>query len=71
MPVVSPEESIKRKTRRAIRGELDERGMSQIELANMIGEREDEVSRAINGYKETRFVKIREKIFKLFNIQDI
>ena len=42
--------------------------MKQKELADKIGEREDETSRAINGEEAQRFERIRNKIFNYFQI---
>lgn len=71
MAVISQEEVSKRKFRRDVRYELDCRGMTQLELSQMIGEREDETSKAVNGRLENRFVNIRNKISKLLNITEM
>lgn len=42
--------------------------IKQKELAEKIGEREDETSRAINGEEAQRFDRIRNKIFDYFQI---
>ena len=42
--------------------------IKQKELAEIIGEREDETSRAINGNPAQRYVRIRNKIFDYFQI---
>ena len=42
--------------------------MKQKELADKIGEREDETCRAINGEEAQRFERIRNKIFNYFQI---
>ncbi|CBL92263.1 hypothetical protein GCM10025878_14350 [Leuconostoc gasicomitatum] len=57
-----------KKIRQAIRNALDDRDMTQVELANIMGEREDETSRAIRGNDGDRYDRIRETILKLFNI---
>lgn len=57
-----------KKIRQAIRNALDDRDMTQVELANIMGEREDETSRAIRGNDGDRYDRIRETILRLFNI---
>lgn len=74
MPTASIDEQqklIKKRIKKAIRDELYERDLSQKGLAEMIGEGESQTNRAINGDNSPKSIKIREKIFKLFNITEV
>ncbi|WP_047999384.1 hypothetical protein [Lactiplantibacillus herbarum] len=49
---------------------LLERDMSQVELANLIGEGVQQLNRAIHADMSPKSVEIRQKIYKVLNIKD-
>ncbi|MFT9470909.1 transcriptional regulator [Leuconostoc pseudomesenteroides] len=70
--IAEQEKQIKKIIKGRIRDEMFERDeMKQWELAEMIGEGTPQTNRAINGENSPKSKAIREKIFTLFNIQDI
>lgn len=66
------QDALKRKIKKRIKDEMWERNdMGQQELADLIHEGLSQVNRAINGHSSPQSKKIRQKIFRLFNITDI
>ena len=55
---------------RKIKIGLLERGMSQVELANLIGEGVQQLNRAIHADMSPKSVEIRQKIYKVLDIKD-
>lgn len=49
---------------------LLERNMSQVELAEMIGEGPTQLNRAIHADMSPKSVEIRQKIYRVLNIED-
>lgn len=49
---------------------LYERGMSQVELSELIGEGPQQVNRAIHADMSPKSVEIRQKIYKVLDIKD-
>lgn len=49
---------------------LLERGMSQVELAALIGEGVQQLNRAIHADMSPKSVEIRQKIYKVLDIKD-
>lgn len=63
-------EATAKSIKKRIKMGLYERDMSQVELAELIGETTPQVSRAINGDISPKSVKIREKIYRVLGIED-
>lgn len=49
---------------------LIERDMTQVELAQLINEGQQQLNRAISGDMTPRSLEIRQKIYKVLNIND-
>lgn len=49
---------------------LFEKNMTQIELANLIGEGPQQLSRAIHGDMQPKSVEIRQKVYRVLDIKN-
>lgn len=56
--------------KKRIKSALIERDMTQVELAQLINEGQQQLNRAISGDMTPRSLEIRQKIYKVLNIND-
>lgn len=52
-----------------IKKSLIDRDMTQVELADLIGEGQQQLNRAIKGDSSPKSVTIRKKIYKVLNLE--